>query len=75
MDIEFSLRGLSGLLEKNGLRVVAGKEVNGSFIEREGISTRLVYRVEKIDLTVTLERPVPETSSSPGHPPTCQEEG
>jgi hypothetical protein len=75
MDIEFSLRGLSGLLEKNGLRVVEGKEVNGSFIEREGISTRLVYRVEKIDLTVTIERPAPKIGSGSGQPPTCQGEG
>jgi hypothetical protein len=75
METEFSLRGLSELLEKNGLRVVKGNEVNSSFIEREGIHARVIYRVEKIDLTVTLERPAPKIGSGSGQPPTCQGEG
>jgi hypothetical protein len=75
MEIEFSLRGLSELLEKNGLRVVAGNEGKYSYIDRSHGNFRMIYRVEKIDLTVTLERPVPETGSSPGLPPTSQVEG
>jgi hypothetical protein len=75
MEIEFSLRGLSELLEKNGFRVVAANEGRNSFIERADGHSRMIYRVEKIDLTVTLERPVPETGSSPGLPPTSQGEG
>jgi hypothetical protein len=66
MEIEFSLKGLSELLAKYGLRVVAGSEGNNSFIERLEGGSRMIYRVEKIDLTVTQEKPVPESKSGAG---------
>jgi hypothetical protein len=74
MGIEFSLKGLAELLEKNGFRVVAGNEGKNSFIERLDGHSKMIYRVEKIDLTVTLERPVPESGSGSGHPTVSQGE-
>jgi hypothetical protein len=74
MEVEFSLRGLSELLEKKGLRVVAGNEGKYSYIARSHGNVRMIYRVEEIDLTVTLERPFMETDSSQGQPPTKGEE-
>jgi hypothetical protein len=75
MEIEFSLKGLSDLLAKNGLQVVAGNEGKNSFIERLEGGSRMIYRVEKIDLTVTLETPAPGLLSGAGVPPTRQGEG
>jgi hypothetical protein len=75
METEFSLKGLSELLAENGLRVVAGNEGKCSFLERLSGSSRMIYRVEKIDLVVTLERPVPENDPGTGFPPIHQGEG
>jgi hypothetical protein len=72
---EFSLLGLTQLLAENGLRVVAANEGKISFIERMEGGSRMIYRVEKIDLTVTLEKPVPESYPGAGVPPMCQGEG
>jgi hypothetical protein len=63
-DVEFSLAGLSKVLEEYGLRVTAGQERHSPGIMRISGKAKRVYRVSEILLTVALETPEPEAESA-----------